>query len=729
LNTLLAGPILRRAEPKRVCIWLATSKPVRTRTEIFDLGRNHRLGSRIGSGESERLQLGPRLFVHLIQAVPDSNAFPIERLLVYDIGLLDGGDTSRQGLRDLGLVGRPDGITYGDLPLPSFFLRAKASPLNLLHGSCRLLHGKGEDALAATDWATARHAEDIASRPSALYLTGDQIYGDDVAGPLIRHLSGLGRELMGDGDDPSVPGTIRLSEVGIYDRVMLAKVARLTSDTAGNHLFTFGEFAAVYLVAWSADTWPAAFPPASQAIPSARWLPGLKIMWQRRKCASEARSLARAHQALPAVWRVLANHPTYMIFDDHDVTDDWNLTSAWREGVHQSPTGRRCVANALAAYWTFQGWGNDPDLYDASFKDTISGFLTQRGDVDAATFENSLWSFDRWCFHVPTDPPTIFLDTRTQRDYDSPDGAARLIGHAGRKATMATVERAGHQPGHPLILVSPVPVYGLALHERGQKFLKVMVWSYAIDLEEWHSNLQGLVDFMKFLIDELQLPSCLFISGDVHYGMNLKVAFSWKGKGLPITQLVSSAQKHSGVLSKTALNLLGKIVPKTHERIGWDRPPRSARSTAITRLILQPVNTNEWSEDAAVFLAPRRARQLSIQEPPEYREQRQYVSASGPRTLKILGDNNVGLVSIMGDEVIHQLLCPTGGEVRIYTTTMRMRPPTPGHTSSGPTRTEGAQPEMGALAESVEGLSRETRTMNPPPAGTLSGRCRPIRVG
>jgi hypothetical protein len=658
-------------------MWLATSKPMRVRAEIFNLGRDHRHGSRLGGGESERLQLGPRLFVHLIQAAPDGEAFPIGRLLVYDIGFLEGDDTSRQGLRDLGLVGRPNGITYGNLPLPSFFLQAEASSLNILHGSCRLLHGKGEDALAAADGATARHAEDIARRPSALYLTGDQIYGDDVAGPLIGHVSRLGRELMGDGDDTSVPGTIRLSEVGIYGREKLAEAAKLTSDTAGNHLFTFGEFAAMYLVAWSADTWPAAFPSASQAIPSARWLPGLKIMWQRRKYASETQSLARAHKALPAVRRVLANHPTYMIFDDHDVTDDWNLTSAWREGAHQSPTGRRFVANALAAYWAFQGWGNDPDLYDAAFKDTISGFLTQRGDIDAATFENTLWSFDRWCFHVPTDPPTIFLDTRTQREYDSPEGAARLIGRAGRKATMAAVERAGHQPGHPLILVSPVPVYGLALQERAQKVLKVMVGSYAIDLEEWQSNLQGLVDFMTFLIDELKLPQCLFISGDVHYGMNLKVTFSWKDKWLPITQLVSSSQKHSGVLSKTALNLLGKIVPNTHERIGWDRPPRLSRSTAITWRLLRPADTSEWSNDAPVFLAPRRARKLSIQEPPDYREQRQYVPASGPRTLKILGDNNVGLVSITGDEVIHQLLCPTGGEVRIYTATMRMRPTTP----------------------------------------------------
>ena len=580
-------------------------------------------------------------------------------------------------MRELWLVGRPEGITYGDLPLPSFFLQAKASPLNVLHGSCRLLHGKGEDAMAAADWATARHAEDLASRPSALYLTGDQIYGDDVAGPLIGHVSRLGRELLGDGDDTSVPGTPTLSEVGIYGRAPLAEAAGLTSDTAGNHLFTFGEFAAMYLVAWSADTWPAAFPSASQAIPSARWIPGLKILWQRRTYASEARSLARAHQALPAVRRALANHPTYMIFDDHDVTDDWNLTAAWRERVHQNPTGRRVVANALAAFWAFQGWGNDPDRYDASFKDMISGFLTQRGDIDVATFEDTLWSFDRWGFHVPTDPPTIVLDTRTQRDYDSPDGAARLIGHAGRATTLAAVRRSGHQPGHPLILVSPVPVYGLALHERAQKVLKHMVGSYTIDLEEWQSNLQGLVDFMRLLIDELQLPSCLCLSGDVHYGMNLQVACSWKDQGLPITQLVSSAQKHAGVLSKTALNLLGKIVPTTHERIGWDRPPRSARATAITRLLRHPMNTQEWSDEAPVFLTPRRARQLRIQEPPEYREHRQYVSAAGPRMVTILGDNNVGLVSIMGDEVIHQLLCPTGGEVRIYTAIMRMRPTTP----------------------------------------------------
>lgn len=480
---------------------------------------------------------------------------------------------------------------------------------------------------------------------------------------------------MGAGDDASVPGTPRLSELDIYGRGKLADAARLTSDTPDNHLLTFGEFAAMYLVAWNAGNWPAAFPAAAKAIRSPRRFPTPKIMRHRRKYAAEAGNLARARQALPAVRRALGNNPTYMVFDDHDVTDDWNLTSGWRERVHQNPTGRRFVANALAAFWAFQGWGNDPDLYDKTFKDTIGDFLTARGEVDAATFEDNLWSLDRWCFHVPTDPPTIFLDTRTQRGYDSPEGAARLIGNAGREATRAAVERAGHQPGDPLILVSPVPVYGLEMQERGQKFLKDKVGPYEIDLEEWHSNLQGLVDFMTFLIDEFKLSSCLFISGDVHYGMNLKITFSWQDKVLAITQLVSSAQKHSGGVSKTALNLLGKMVRKAHERIGWERPPLSVRSTeSKRRRMLRPMNTDEWSEDSPVFLAPRQARRLGIQEPPDYREQREYVPVSGPSTLKIVGDNNVGLVSITGDGLVHQLLCPMNEELRIYTASMRISP-------------------------------------------------------
>ena len=70
-------------------------------------------------------------------------------------------------------------------------------------------------------------------------------------------------------------------------------------------------------------------------------------------------------RTLPRVRRALANIATYMIFDDHDVTDDWNLHRRWHEHVHGRPLGRRLVQNALAAYAVFQGWGNEPGQFTA----------------------------------------------------------------------------------------------------------------------------------------------------------------------------------------------------------------------------------------------------------------------------------------------------------------------------------------------------------------------------
>ena len=55
-------------------------------------------------------------------------------------------------------------------------------------------------------------------------------------------------------------------------------------------------------------------------------------------------------KTLPKVRRALANIPTYMIFDDHDVTDDWNMTLKFCNAVYNSDLGRRVVQNALVAY-------------------------------------------------------------------------------------------------------------------------------------------------------------------------------------------------------------------------------------------------------------------------------------------------------------------------------------------------------------------------------------------
>ena len=64
------------------------------------------------------------------------------------------------------------------------------------------------------------------------------------------------------------------------------------------------------------------------------------------------------------VARALAHLPSLMIFDDHDITDDWNLSAQWEETAYGHPFSKRIIGNALIAYMLCQGWGNNPDAFE-----------------------------------------------------------------------------------------------------------------------------------------------------------------------------------------------------------------------------------------------------------------------------------------------------------------------------------------------------------------------------
>src|SRR4051812_12614677 len=71
----------------------------------------------------------------------------------------------------------------------------------------------------------------------------------------------------------------------------------------------------------------------------------------------EVESLVKFRSTLPKVCRALANTPTYMIFDDHDATDDWFMTFNWCQNVLSNELGKRIVQNGMIAYSLFQGCG------------------------------------------------------------------------------------------------------------------------------------------------------------------------------------------------------------------------------------------------------------------------------------------------------------------------------------------------------------------------------------
>jgi hypothetical protein len=680
--------MLRRAEEKQVCIWLACSGPVTAKAKIFrfeDLKAGHlsenpaKSIKHLGLGIGKSVRLGQNLFVALVIARPiksDGNEvsdarFPTDELLAYDVHVVDENSGKTMSLEDLGLLSGKNSIVYesqGAVQLPTFFLRGKNSPLNFLHGSCRKLHGKGEDCLAAADLAISSLFADLGKRPSALFLTGDQIYADDVAGPLSHYLTELGIRLLGW--EENINGTRKqLSEMQIGERQKLVeKYAHFTSPDADNHLLSFGEFAAMYLLAWNVENWPDRFPDVSTIPIDKRW-----------KYRAQIKQLENTRKVLPSVRRALANVPTYMIFDDHDVTDDWNITREWHENVKTSKCGKQIVANALAAYWAFQGWGNDPSQYNGDFIDKVVDYLGKNGNMTEAAFQDLLWNFNNWTYTAPISPVTIVTDCRTQRQYDSYDGPPQLLSKESFRSILQKATEANYKKGNPIIIVSPTPVFGFLLLEALQKALANITGVYTLDLETWFANESGVVNFLSFLVQSLGPRHCIFLSGDVHYGFTISAAFVLLQKlsesdeylHMSITQLTSSALKTTSLVKIAFVSeIMGRIRQlcpwKQEVRICWMNSDFNYNWLSSKSLRVRRKPTLHLD------IQPRKkVDELVAQRPPYWIEARSIVRDSSSLLAPLLiSDNNIGLVAIDDKKIIHnfQVRTELTKDMKVYQT-------------------------------------------------------------
>jgi phosphodiesterase/alkaline phosphatase D-like protein len=60
----------------------------------------------------------------------------------------------------------------------------------------------------------------------------------------------------------------------------------------------------------------------------------------------------------PEVRWLLSTVPSCMIFDDHDVIDDWNTSESWRREMRATGWWRERILGGLASYWVYQHLGN-----------------------------------------------------------------------------------------------------------------------------------------------------------------------------------------------------------------------------------------------------------------------------------------------------------------------------------------------------------------------------------
>ncbi|MEZ4475057.1 MAG: hypothetical protein R3F60_30550 [bacterium] len=361
-------------------------------------------------------------------------------------------------------------------------------------------------------------------RPQQLFLTGDQIYADDVHPALLAGAQRVAALLVGTGEAELVQGELG-DGFAAGRRASPLRKAGLSSGAMGSHLITLGEFIGMYLLVWSPVLWAVA------------GLDGVA-------------ALADFRASLPRVRRALAHIPTGMMFDDHEVTDDWNIRQSWVDGVGRSALGRRVVRNALAAYAVFQHWGNVPREFSGGRPgaEVLKALAGGAGAGAPEALDEVLGALPSqaqrlaWGWRWGENPlfEVVALDCRTRRVYR---GRGRFGLMSSMEINRALALDGGRKPPFSIV-ISPTPVLGVALIEAIQRLGSKWSDEAVLDLDHEPWSAGNTVDALMNRL--LYRSPAVVLSGDVHYGFIASaVAEAGAFKGMRFVNCVSSALKNS----------------------------------------------------------------------------------------------------------------------------------------------------------------------------------------
>ena len=451
LPRVLAGPVLRQVTPKSVTVWVAL-KVSATVTLFLKDAKGNGLGSSPGL---PTVAVGQNLHILAITAKPSGADLTEGVVYQYDLTFTMGGLSV-----NLATATNSAPISYAPYTLPTFVLPPQdLNKVRLFNGSCRKPHGDGADALQLLDPLIQQTANNAPMRPHQLLLTGDQIYADDVAELLLLLLTDAGETLLGWNE--TIAGVNKTAKaLPPYFRTEPLSDAGFTSVDLRCHLMSLSEYLAMYLFVWSDVLWPTDSTGKSVALPTPGDLGTLvkaagitnpiafDFIGRADSVTSDAADVTTFFSSVAIVRRVLANIPTYMICDDHEITDDWNMTLGFCRKVYSSDLGKRVIQNGLTAYALCQHWGNAPDQFDrtnSSLAGTRLLQLLDGGNASSyASNDAQIQSYlgihdwkvqqnhtDNGVFHDPlsltynytivnTGYVVIVTDTRTWRSY--PDG-------------------------------------------------------------------------------------------------------------------------------------------------------------------------------------------------------------------------------------------------------------------------------------------------------------------
>ncbi|WP_242521682.1 alkaline phosphatase family protein [Motiliproteus sp. SC1-56] len=574
---VLAGPILRRVSATQVVLWLATRSPAQPRVLLApENGPQRRLSPEFGTPQYRQLQAAPGLH-YLLLALDLEPPLSPGTWVDYQLELRLEDDPAA-GWQSLSAL--LPGLVYPGRQHPGFRIPGRLS--RVLHGSCRKPHHDSGDGLAEGDRLLARalSGEPESAWPDLVVMSGDQIYADDVAGPMLQAIHQVIQRLQWPSEDLKGLGLTQLPNsealyrhhASYYAREeLLPEVDRaraltdilfggvrkpvFTSDSAHNHLITLAEYMTMYLLVWSPEPWK---------LVSLRAPSGLKPQ-ARARYEHEWQVLQGFQHELEAVRRLMAHLPVAMVFDDHDISDDWNLSREWEEAVYGNPFSRRMVGNGLIAYLVNQGWGNAPEAFSGELLDAVATSLRRPGSASHDELIDNLLRFEQWDYQWDTVPPLIVMDTRTRR-WRSESAAAKPSGLLDWEALTDLQQRLRGQDA--VILVAPAPIFGVKLIEVIQRIFTWCGFPLMVDAENWMAH-RGTAHGILNVFRHPKTPqNFVVLSGDVHYSFVYDVELRGRrGTGPHIWQICSS-----GVRNRFPARLL-EVLDRLNRRLYSPRSP------------------------------------------------------------------------------------------------------------------------------------------------------------
>jgi hypothetical protein len=261
----------------------------------------------------------------------------------------------------------------------------------------------------------------------------------------------------------------------------------------------------------------------------------------------------------PVTRWLLSTVPTVMIFDDHDVNDDWNTSERWVRQMRSTPWWEERIIGAFMSYWVYQHLGNfsPRELEEDGLFEKVRGAgnptrvlreFAYRADREIA---GTRWSYHRDFGRVRL----IMMDSR----------AGRVLKEGHRSMLDDEewdwiVERATGDFDHLLFGTSLPLLLGPGLHhlEAASEAVCAGVWGrpaarigesirQLVDLEHWpafHKSFTALTHLLRSVASGERSngdppASVAVLSGDVHHGYLAKMDFG-DGVETPVYQSASS---------------------------------------------------------------------------------------------------------------------------------------------------------------------------------------------